>query len=1056
MLPCINRESLKLLVGTADERYQYSPEYFRNTHFPQVMHRYQFNQLVEELTEKELLNEILESDTTGNRLYLVFGSTGSGKSELLCWLKDQWLQMQINRPVIRISRSELNPQVLIKKCYETLGIEPQVRIDENQWDLLLNKPITIINQMVWSTLAEALPSDEQIVPIALLLRPVIEKNVLVFTRQIQKGELKNPLEILTIEQFNDLLANTTMDIEVDFASIRQSLIQKLDHFLFEGKDIKTLFKELSVLIQKLNIRPLLLIDDLVQSINVYATDLLDNLITLEEGNWDVVIGLTPGSFQDSTQGVKLTQRIQTLDTIDDRVKKLWISDESGKAFYNLDRNHVVTYMSKYLKELKSTQGFNCSLQCPHASDCSIIVPKSTGNPSKIEETMLNLLPFNEPMIQRVYDAIPVGKGKLRYMILNTKEIIKFMQGGRGRKIERVHPLIARNKFAEHSDILIKTLAEWYSSESESFITLSRPLLKHYHYNTNELTLELHELYENRPHVIKNEERLESPTEAVQSEHLIRDWIEGKIINEQLLEPVRLGIATVVHDVVKGTQFMKKFTSRTSSVIQRKEIVNRSKYPIRLSEVTDMNSSIFARRAYPLLEVSNIQQVKPAERAKKFHKIANHFEVAMWVYQADQLQDEWLSKLEEDLDVPLCVLAFQLKNWVNSWMQVHNSKWNAHIPSPFSIEVVNISEQLYQDWFLLRDNLVDPSQISVKFNFESWLLNYSPKKSLEQYSLGTETINMFFSRLKLEFEKYKGKLDQEFKVVLNELHEMKQFLQVQDINLYHQCLTLTNNFTNVDYNGIENYTSYRQLEEALYDSGLVADYVATQSARLEVVNLVTKFEEKINQLVKLSIDVTDGNVESFCQKGEVPWSGIEDQKKLWSKRTQYCSEIYDCLMQTPRFIVGEILKSDYSFTSFDDVKRLWQEIWEYVQSLMNSHEVDPVYKLTLKRWETIDFYQLQNDMHEWNQRSSEVKMLLVRLQDDMHTSSSDELEKVINRIKREDTIRPAVRRQLILLLEQGYSTLPPLQWRKLLVEFSERFPSVFAGVEIRMVVRGQGN
>ncbi|WP_179087336.1 hypothetical protein [Paenibacillus glucanolyticus] len=137
MMPCLNKNSLKLLVGTADERYDQSPEYFRKTHFPQVMHRFNDNQLIAEVTEGELLEELKEVDSDGNRVYLVFGSTGSGKSELLRWLKDKWLVEVSERPVVRISRTELNPQTLIKKCLNALNLSLDVCIDEDKWGLLL-------------------------------------------------------------------------------------------------------------------------------------------------------------------------------------------------------------------------------------------------------------------------------------------------------------------------------------------------------------------------------------------------------------------------------------------------------------------------------------------------------------------------------------------------------------------------------------------------------------------------------------------------------------------------------------------------------------------------------------------------------------------------------------------------------------------------------------------------------------------------------------------------------------------------------------------------------
>jgi hypothetical protein len=477
MIPCIDREALKLLVGTADERFQYSPEYFRKTHFPQIMHRYYKSQLTAEVTEQELLNELREVDVSGNRVYFIFGSTGAGKSELLCWLKDQWETCKVDRPVIRISRSELNPQILIKKCYETIGVGLNIKIDESRWDLLLKKPITLINQMVWSTLAECLESDEEIVPAALLMRPIIEKNITTFTKQIEQGKIKNPLEIIKHEQFQEIMSNTTVSIPIEYALLQQSLVHKLDQFLFEGWEISSLFKQLSKILKEQQVRPLLLIDDLVQSVNIYATEVLDHLITLEEGNWDVVVGLTPGSLQDNARGSEITERIQNLDTFDDRVRKLWLSDETGKSFYNLDRSQVIPYMSTYLKELKASRGYQCSDSCSHFKNCQELIPTTCGKNNELRE--ITLLPLNGPLVKRIYDGIPIGKSKLRYMILNAKEIVRFFHKGNRRYLDRIHPLISREVFAEHSDTLIKSLAEWYSQEGVLEVMISKPLLNHF-------------------------------------------------------------------------------------------------------------------------------------------------------------------------------------------------------------------------------------------------------------------------------------------------------------------------------------------------------------------------------------------------------------------------------------------------------------------------------------------------------------------------------------------------------------------------------------------------
>jgi hypothetical protein len=99
-----------------------------------------------------------------------------------------------------------------------------------------------------------------------------------------------------------------------------------------------------------NLRPVLLVDDLVQSLNLFATDLLDYFVTLESGQWDVMLGLTPAAFETTRRGRELLQRIAYLDTLDDRVTKLWLSDDAGSESYFLDEDNCHHFAARYLAE----------------------------------------------------------------------------------------------------------------------------------------------------------------------------------------------------------------------------------------------------------------------------------------------------------------------------------------------------------------------------------------------------------------------------------------------------------------------------------------------------------------------------------------------------------------------------------------------------------------------------------------------------------------------------------------------------------------------------------
>ncbi|MCW3795389.1 P-loop NTPase fold protein [Paenibacillus sp. LS1] len=1053
----MNKNALKLLVGTADERYNYSPDYFRKTHFPQVMHRYHGNQLLEEITENELFNNLLEVDAEGNRVFFLFGSTGSGKSELLCWIKDKWQLHEVDRPVIRISRTELNPQVLIKKCYAALGIPLGISIDEARWDLLLKKPITLINQIVWSTLSEILPTDEEIVPTALLIRPVIERNVTEFTLQVQSGRIKKPLEVLHQDQFDDLISSTTLQIPIEYPLLRKKLSQKLDQFLFEGKDIASLFKELTEQIKRMNIRPLLLIDDLVQSVNIYASDLLDQIITLEEGKWDVVIGLTPGAVRDNDKGFDLTQRIQNLDTITDRVKKLWLSDESGKDFYNLDRSQVPSYMSNYLVQLKASQGFTCGKQCPHYLECKgYSVSAGEIDDVKIEQD-INLLPFNRHLIRRTFDAIPVGKGKLRYMILNSKEIIRFFQNGKREKIPRVLPLVKREKFSDHPDLFIKTYAEWYVPEEQEECHIPKKVLHYFGYHDGEVKVSLNTL-ETKNEVNSDLFPKGEPQPPIAVKSTVREWVEGKKVNSELLDPVRLGVSTLIHEVVKGVNMSLPFTPRMTATIQRRNVVNRTRYPITLDiKGKGERRNIVVNRGFAALQISNFQSLKYSEKASVFQHISNEYETAKWIYETEKIKKDWHCELEKGLGMPIDSFVYLLKNWAEMCLEIGNAQWTSKIKKQFPLtqEVVNLIEESYQDWHLLRDNMLKSPNENGKdsaFEFDRWLKSYHPVKVLEHYQIGDVSLHVFLLSLKNDYLSYLCLLEQNLKHEIQTAKGMLPFLLGSKDKKYILHAERIRGFEEITLYMLQDYSDYTRFEKSLEEGGVKNWYAINASLYDDVINLFKKFE-----LVCKEVDDQMGEFNEILSEDwnthKPNWSNLAIEKEELIKTID---DLYILKhgLSISQNAWSQVLRSNYVMEDVIQVKTLWSRIVESVKQLVKRGLVDSDIQKNIVEWKKIDFYQIKNRLDEKDIRESEQQNVIKHLRDDLGCEGIDSLDDLIIKIECNDNLRPSVKRHLKLLLEQGYTTLPPLQWKRLLDELKTRFPTLFEVVEIRLIASGK--
>lgn len=75
---------LAIFAPTADQRYLMGADVFLRTHFPMTVRRYE-NGHSQVIGEDDLLAQILDSTghAPGNRLWVLYGAPGSGKSELI-------------------------------------------------------------------------------------------------------------------------------------------------------------------------------------------------------------------------------------------------------------------------------------------------------------------------------------------------------------------------------------------------------------------------------------------------------------------------------------------------------------------------------------------------------------------------------------------------------------------------------------------------------------------------------------------------------------------------------------------------------------------------------------------------------------------------------------------------------------------------------------------------------------------------------------------------------------------------------------------------------------
>jgi len=213
-------------------------------------------------------------------------------------------------------------------------------------------------------------SDDEINALYYRLLNVVQPNVeRSFAAMAHSYDALGPsVEFLTREDLARIREETVLDIPLEYETFRHALLTVFREHLLEGMNLPDTLRLISEDLTRQGLRPILLIDDLVQSLNLFASDLMDYFITLEQGNWDVVVGLTPASFEVSERGRELLNRIAHLDTIDDRVEKLWLSDQRGHDSYFLDETTCLDFARRYLTEYRWQNSVAC-VNCPHHGRC---------------------------------------------------------------------------------------------------------------------------------------------------------------------------------------------------------------------------------------------------------------------------------------------------------------------------------------------------------------------------------------------------------------------------------------------------------------------------------------------------------------------------------------------------------------------------------------------------------------------------------------------------------------------------------------------------------------
>lgn len=252
--------------------------------------------------ESDLLELITQSEVNEpNRIFLVVGETGCGKSELCQWLKYN-IADGVHVPIL-ISRSMVKLSRIVEEIHSHLPGEGVANVA----DITEFKPVTVSTNLKARLLLDlelmkarlrtrdrnylwAIADDSELVRL-------LEHNFREYVREINILHKERAMDLLPRSDFEDLIARRGWDLPKEpFERYFEIVRKAITDCLAEQLNVGDLIEKLGLISERYVAqaqRPVLLIED-ITTWGFLKNDLLDYLFELSAGHYDVVIGVTSG------------------------------------------------------------------------------------------------------------------------------------------------------------------------------------------------------------------------------------------------------------------------------------------------------------------------------------------------------------------------------------------------------------------------------------------------------------------------------------------------------------------------------------------------------------------------------------------------------------------------------------------------------------------------------------------------------------------------------------------------------------------------------------------
>jgi len=455
------------------ESHQKSREEFEKTHIDidKIRADYLFPHPTNDefVTQAEFRDAILKSNVEDdNRIFILRGETGSGKSQLC-----QWLEYQIGRDedvgadethvALHVSRSQTRIEDIVEILTEPVDLNIQVgNVEDLDPEKVADAMVTNIDAYApaaFQELSESEVNDLIADRSGDDLRTILTENIQEYQNVVANEEEDEIPDLLDEDDYQGLALSAFGEArgrETIFPMLRGYLHDELSGNLNVGNFQEKLERISDEYVDR-GLRPVLICEDLT-TFSVLKEQLLDHIFQLDSGHYDVVLGWTTGWEKDDLDTALGTSE-NTYTYMKDRAEGyLSTTDDTGQAYF-LTEDVTVELARKYVSVIReeSSRTFDTSIP---------------------EDDFDGLYPFNAEFVRRAYDHLVQDGNERRTPRLLLIRIVRECLTATAPPFESIegNPYVKQFPTPVSLDLPsdVQSLAKWYGiPTSEGDLELPR-------------------------------------------------------------------------------------------------------------------------------------------------------------------------------------------------------------------------------------------------------------------------------------------------------------------------------------------------------------------------------------------------------------------------------------------------------------------------------------------------------------------------------------------------------------------------------------------------------